>query len=221
MIEVFKIRKVFRAIWSSMEPDIRKAEKKFLESLDEEGRELLLEWAAHQFARDEIRRMRICDRRREQKEGGSFYVPALEEWKRESDLTVDDCLSISESYRLRANQNREMERKFETWALEMIQGDYEFLGDLPSWSSAHSERIKSGQNSARESGSHIGGTPVKGEALERILELDSEGKGTTAIANALNEEGYPTTRGGRNGTPGKWHPGTVKNVLKRVKEKSQ
>ena len=46
-------------------------------------------------------------------------------------------------------------------------------------------------------------------AVKRILELRTEGMTLWGIVNSLTHEGFKTKRGG------KWHPQTVKNILKR------
>lgn len=50
-------------------------------------------------------------------------------------------------------------------------------------------------------------------AIDIITDLSADGMGPTAIANRLNDDGVPTLTG-----KGRWHKGTVSNILKQIKE---
>jgi hypothetical protein len=54
----------------------------------------------------------------------------------------------------------------------------------------------------------VGNRQMDPSVLQRIVELREEGSSMTAIADRLNDEGVPTTRGGRC-----WYPSTVRSAL--------
>lgn len=77
-----------------------------------------------------------------------------------------------------------------------------------------SERTKEGLAAKREQGVRLGRPSQVPEALrKRVLNDRANGLTYAAIASALNNEGHPTVRGGRQ-----WYPATVQAVL-RVAER--
>ena len=88
------------------------------------------------------------------------------------------------------------------------------------------ERTKSAMAELRRQGRRISGKPPFGfrfedgrvekepceqEILRRIRALRDEGKGCYAVASALNREGTPNPRTGRD-----WFYGTVRSILKNA-----
>ncbi len=72
------------------------------------------------------------------------------------------------------------------------------------------ERTSGALQAARAQGKRlgVGNRVLDPQLLQRIVNMHQAGEGLTAIANTLNAEGVPTSRGGS-----KWWPSTVKGAL--------
>jgi DNA invertase Pin-like site-specific DNA recombinase len=72
------------------------------------------------------------------------------------------------------------------------------------------ERTSAALQAAKAQGKRlgVGNRVLDPQLLQRIVNMHQAGEGLTAIANRLNDEGVPTSRGGS-----KWWPSTVKGAL--------
>jgi DNA invertase Pin-like site-specific DNA recombinase len=74
-----------------------------------------------------------------------------------------------------------------------------------------SVRIREALAVKKAQGSQLGRTKrVDGALMSRIVTMNALGLGFSAIARELNNEGVPTSQGGK-----RWYPSTIRSVLRR------
>jgi DNA invertase Pin-like site-specific DNA recombinase len=78
------------------------------------------------------------------------------------------------------------------------------------------ERVTEGLAVAKARGRRLGAPGVDADLARRIVRERRAGMTLEAIARGLQEDGIPTTRGGR-----RWYPSTIRSVLLRAEQSSQ
>lgn len=73
------------------------------------------------------------------------------------------------------------------------------------------ERVTEGLAVAKSRGQRLGAPPVEDDVARRIVRERAAGLSLAAIAQGLEEDGFPTTRGGK-----RWYPSTIRSVLLRA-----
>lgn len=75
-----------------------------------------------------------------------------------------------------------------------------------------SERTVDALKAAKKRGTRLGGRRcVPGDVRERISTMRGKGATLTEIANALNDDGTPTGKGGA-----RWYPSTVRSIVRQA-----
>lgn len=72
------------------------------------------------------------------------------------------------------------------------------------------ERVTEGLAVAKSRGQRLGAPPVEDDIARRIVRERNAGMSLAAIAQGLEEDGIPTTRGGK-----RWYPSTIHSVVSR------
>lgn len=72
------------------------------------------------------------------------------------------------------------------------------------------ERVTEGLAVAKSRGQRLGAPPVEADIARRIVRERNAGMTLAAIAQGLEEDGIPTTRGGQ-----RWYPSTIRSVIQR------